>query len=159
MFYSAFYLSSCRSKAQPQDSLEIDTVNSYYKSSKYTPTMLFELLDSAIVNGDGRLYYNSAADYTLYYGRDYDILYYSLIMANKYNYPPAYFNVYKGLTHSNTVQTLDDVDESTKNLALYYLTKGAEYGDKSCITLINGELRREGYQIENSSDYYLEKFK
>lgn len=46
------------------------------------------------------------------------LLYYSLIMSNKYNYKRASYDVYDILTYDNKV-----LDDKTKKMAIYYLQK------------------------------------
>ena len=55
---------------------------------------------------------------------------YALYMANKYNYPLAYYDVYYSLVEFCGEK---NVDENTLNLALYYLKKGAELEDWNCM--------------------------
>lgn len=69
--------------------------------------------------------------YIAYLDEEYDeeYLVYSLYMANKYNYPPAYFFVYDCLTSIYENHPTGKIDEKTKKLALSYLKKGVELGD------------------------------
>ena len=66
-----------------------------------------------------------------------ELLPYSFLMANKYNYKRAYFDVfysfwslYSEMTYS--LSLLDSLDETTRTLALEYLQKGAALGSSSC---------------------------
>ncbi|WP_304200111.1 hypothetical protein [Flavobacterium alvei] len=66
-------------------------------------------------------------------------LYVSLIMANKYNYPSAYYNVFHSLvkqSNKKELEALDDLDEITKKMAIDYLMMGAEKGDKQCQNIL-----------------------
>lgn len=58
-----------------------------------------------------------------------EYLLYSIIMADKYNYPRAYFQVYHCLTYAYKFNLHSEFDEDTKNLALKYLKMGAELRD------------------------------
>ncbi len=51
-------------------------------------------------------------------------------MANKYDFTPAYYDVYISLKTSFTTKTysLGDMDNKTKNLAIEYLTVAASRG-------------------------------
>ena len=60
-----------------------------------------------------------------------ELLIYSLYMANKYNYPLAYYNVYYSLIRFCSEK---DIDNNTLNLALYYLKKGAELENYTCMS-------------------------
>ncbi|WP_321439036.1 hypothetical protein [uncultured Bacteroides sp.] len=62
-----------------------------------------------------------------------EYLTYSLFMANKYNYPPAYFYVYHCLTSIYENHRTGKIDKETKSLALKYLSKGVELGDINSI--------------------------
>lgn len=53
---------------------------------------------------------------------------YSLIMANKYNYHRAYFEVFRFLIGVCQAQGID-IDEETKDLALKYLYRGVDLND------------------------------
>jgi len=55
-----------------------------------------------------------------------EMLFYSIIMANLYDYDQAYFDVYDYLSqiYVNTLQ----LDDATANLAMSYLRKAAEKG-------------------------------
>jgi len=67
-----------------------------------------------------------------YFNVDYyeeEFLLYSIIMADKYNYPKAYYYVYKCLTSIFEWHHYGKIDEKTKNLALKYLKEGAELND------------------------------
>lgn len=78
-------------------------------------------------------------------------LYVSLIMANKYNYPLAYYNVFHCLvkqSNKKEFEALGDLDEKTKKMALDYLIIGAERGDKQCQNILGN------YYIEGK---YLKK--
>ncbi len=62
-----------------------------------------------------------------------EYLIYSLIMANKYNYPPAYFYVFDCLTSIYENHKTGEIDKETEALALKYLRKGVELGDVNSI--------------------------
>lgn len=62
-----------------------------------------------------------------------EYLFYSLYMANKYNYPPAYFYVFHCLTSIYENHKTGKIDKETEALALKYLRKGVELGDVNSI--------------------------
>lgn len=77
-------------------------------------------------------------------------LYVSLIMANKYNYPSAYYNVFHCLvkqSNKKELEALDDLDEMTKKMAIDYLIMGAEKGDKQCQKIL-GKFYLEGKYLK-----------
>jgi len=57
--------------------------------------------------------------------------YYALLMATEYNYKPANYDVYSSLKLAQSM--LKKSSERTDGIALYYLKRGASYGDKKCI--------------------------
>ena len=55
----------------------------------------------------------------------------SMVMANKYNYPEAYRNVYQDIIYPYTSLNDIPIDTATFNFAYSYLKRGAELGSKS----------------------------
>ncbi|MDR0196153.1 MAG: hypothetical protein LBI73_13615 [Myroides sp.] len=105
---------SCIRKDYPMQSISNNSFN-HYK-------------ELALMKGDTTAYYQLSLDYM---DSPYDgFLYTALIMANKYNYHIAYYDVYDILTQKYGLQELD---EKTKELAIDYLRKGAQKGNKNCI--------------------------
>lgn len=105
-------------------------------------------IKEALTKGDTSAYYNLRV-YYMDYSID-GILYPALIMANKYGYHSAYADVYYALTchdHKKDVSELEDLDETTRILALEYLKKGAEKKDKEC-QLILGRHYLQGKYIK-----------
>jgi hypothetical protein len=123
-------------KEKQQFELELP---SYIKllNNKTERTRLWE---AAIDSGNFVAYNKIAFAYLMTY-RFVDLYYYSLIMANKYQCPEAYLNMYLILTHtvSTSDLTLFSNDNNTKNLALYYLLKAKELGLTSAEFGINEE--------------------
>ena len=63
-----------------------------------------------------------------------EFLLYSLIMANKFNIPSAYYFVYSDWTGIYDIHFRDEkIDERTKNIAMDYLRRGVELKDNSSI--------------------------
>ncbi|MFN7675812.1 hypothetical protein [Flavobacterium sp.] len=105
-------------------------------------------IKEALTKGDTSAYSN-LNDYYMDYSID-GILYPALIMANKYEYHLAYLNVYEALTsqdHKMGVSELQDLDPVTREMALDYLKKGAEKGNKECKKIL-GKHYLEGKYIE-----------
>ena len=109
------------------------------------------LWKAAIDSGDFRAYNKIAIAYFMSY-RSTDLYYYSLIMANKYHCPEAYFNMYAVLTTQTSTgdMVLLSNDKDTKNLALYYLFKASELGFKHAKRIIELEFGK-GKPVPNSS--------
>lgn len=59
-----------------------------------------------------------------------EYLLYSIVMADKYNYAPANYDVYYCLTSVfDSNPSLGKIDKRTKELALYFLERGAKLND------------------------------
>jgi TPR repeat protein len=95
-----------------------------------------ELKDLVLLKGDTGAFEELAIAY-LNEKYDEEFLIYSMVMANKYNYPRAYYYVYYCLTtvfehHSGII------DESTKVLAIKYIMKGSELKDPVSMKYLGG---------------------
>ncbi len=109
------------------------------------------LWKAGIDSGDCDAYNKIALAYLMSY-READVYYYSLIMANKYNCPEAYLNMYRILTHDASTgdMILRSNDKNTKNLAHYYLFKAKELGSSDAQFSIDVEFGK-GKPLSNSS--------
>lgn len=78
-----------------------------------------------------------------------EVMIYSTIMANKYNYPEAYLNVYYNLVtvHENG---LEDMSVDLRAIAIQYLKKSASLGSLSACDKL-GDLYLEGKYIDKDS--------
>lgn len=68
------------------------------------------------------------------------LFFWGLTMANKYDYPPAYTDVFKGLLESNGYYNpvdIDCLDIKTREFALKYLKEGAKKGDLEAIAILD----------------------
>jgi hypothetical protein len=76
--------------------------------------------------------------YIAYLTHEENMLFWSLLMANKYDYTEAYFDVFCCLMNSyNCVEyKLDKMDDKSKKIALYYLRMAADKGHKQAIEVI-----------------------
>ncbi len=87
----------------------------------------------ALEKGDIKAYNSLSLDYM---DSPYEeFLYTALLMANKHNYHLAYEDVYYVLTdfyHKKDNLELEELDLVTRGMALEYLKKGAEKGNKEC---------------------------
>ena len=136
--------SNYRAKVQIEEAENSITMND-------TGISIKDLKISVITKGDTIAYKNLKIEYlnTEYY-KD-EILFYSLMMANKYNYSQAYFDVYKSLTdiyeHDISVGSIDD---KTKELALKYLYKGVELNEYDAICKLS-ELCFDGKYVSKDT--------
>lgn len=80
-----------------------------------------------------------------------DYLFYSIVMANMYNYVPANFDVYKALTDLfKQNKKLGKMDKETKKLAVFYLERGAYKGSINAIK----EMKRLKLRIPNEEPVF-----
>lgn len=132
LVFILIFLISCQSKKQP---VEVITMNNTRPMSE---------LKELVLKGD-TLAYDELQ--TAYLDEKYkeEYLLYSIVMADKYNYPPAYFQVYNCLTgvfESGKVI----IDKKTIDLALKYLEKGVELNECQATKEL-GELYLEGKYV------------
>jgi len=103
-----------------------------------------ELKELVLLKGDTAAYDELATAYlTNKYNEEY--LLYSFVMANKYNYPRAYFQVYECLTAVFELRKIK-IDEKTKTLAIKYLKEGVQLNERQSINEL-GELYLEGKYV------------
>ena len=106
---------------------EYDTV--YISYTCYKPQVPYnhERVDRVLKNGDVNSYIEIVDSIKSDSNQPYPTyLYYSLVMADEYNYAPAFYDVYAALTDKNGV---DSLDGETKELAMRYLKAAVERGD------------------------------
>jgi len=124
----------------------------------------------AIDKGDKRAYRNLVITYLDYPTQDF--LPIAMEMANKQNYPPAYYDVYSTLT---VMENLDEENDSIsewenwnprmRRIALEYLLIGAKFGDEQSIETIkeyykeNKRLNKILYRNEDLIIQYSETIK
>lgn len=58
-----------------------------------------------------------------------ELIYYSFLIANKCQYPPAYYDVYYGLRRIEIMEKKDFFDKELRTFMIEYLKKGAALGD------------------------------
>jgi len=95
---------------------------------------LDKLEELALKNGDTIAYHELSIEYM---DSPNDTTFYkvALAMADKYDYHAAYLDVYYSLTdyyHRNDYKDLDDLDLQKRKIAIDYLIKGADKGNKDC---------------------------
>lgn len=122
-------LSSCKSKPNKEI---IETIPLYHPLGN--KNKIDSLLDNVINKGDTSAYFEVSGAHFIEEA-NIDFLYYSTIMANKYNFHKAYYDTYQILTWRNPSVPFDSLDEKTKNFALYYLVRSYELGYNQSINL------------------------
>jgi len=110
-----------------------------------------ELKKSVLINGDTSAYEQLSIKYLCVRYFEGEFLFYSLIMADKYCYPPAYYHVYRCLTeifeHNNRVGKIDD---KTKDLALKYLKEGVRLNEWNALNTLSN-LYMEGKYVSKDT--------
>ena len=149
----AFFI-SCQEKKEPVVIKGHEEVPTYIKRND-DMKLTDSLFNLAISEGDERAYNTVSSDFILTENYK-ELLYYSLLMANKYNNPEAHFHVFTILSESKDDKSFKDLDSRTRNLALYHLVKSNELGYESAKYSIN-EIFDKGKKVENSS-YYLTEY-
>jgi hypothetical protein len=121
-------LDSCNSNKLNNDNNKVNSNGTVPSDAFYLkPNEISQLQNEILTTGDtskylkAQNYFINSAKYDMF-------LYYSLIMANKYKYNLAFYDVYIALTHPRTGESFKELDKSTQNLALYYLVKSYELG-------------------------------
>lgn len=132
-------LNSCNGKEKSSD--EIVSLN-YVQDSLFNNDSLRSTLQEKIINSGDTNAYDELS--SIYISFPKEFLYFSIIMANDYKYPKAYYDVYWNL------KTEGKNDSGVNKLANYYLIKACElnydpakkhaisiYGDSSAIPSSN----------------------
>lgn len=94
---------------------------------------LKDLRKLIIEQGDTAAYYELSIQY-LDLGMQ-DFLVYALIMANKFDYPQAYFDVFDCITYEY-IDNYELIDEKTAALAIEYLIKAANMGHEQAQKMV-----------------------
>lgn len=136
LIYSLIFIviisSSCKQKRESP--VQIITMNQ--------TRPIEELKELVLLKGD-TVAYDELAIAFIDEKYDEEFLIYSMIMANKYNYPRAYYNVYYCLTSVFEHHSYAEIDKTTKELAIGYLKRGVELKD-AVSTKYLGDLYLEG---------------
>lgn len=93
-----------------------------------------ELKKAVMFEGDKKAYRSLSIVY-LDYSFSEEFLLYALIMANKYDHPQAYFDVFKCLT-GVFFDDLSKMDKNTANIAINYLLIASEKGHKQAKEMV-----------------------
>lgn len=115
-----------------------------------------ELWKKAIDKGDFKAY-NEVSNAYLLESQIYELYYYSLIMANKYQCPEAYYHLFVVMNDKVSIDglVLYSNDEMTKNMSFYYLLKASELGYAQAQYKID-EVFGKGKSVPNSS-YFIKQ--
>lgn len=114
-----FILSSCVDAVNQKD--RIVTPSENYYTSEY-----LEISKKIISEGDTNLYQSFFDTYDDDLAND-RLLPYSLIMANKFHYIPAFYHVFEILASVNYETDISMLDHDTKEFAISYFKKAVFY--------------------------------
>ena len=103
-------------------------------SMNQTSKSLSELGSLVIDDGDTLAYYDLSVAY-LDMSHPEEFLVYALIMANKYDYPQAHFDVYSCLVNVY-YSDITKIDEITATLAIKYLKSAAKKGHEQAQEMV-----------------------
>ena len=156
---------ACNQKTDKQNKLSDLTVFNTIKSMNEPDRPIRELKYLALENGDTNAYEILDIAYLDYSPGSF--LQIALKMANKYDYPKAYFDVYLAILDFNEVfspeDTLDKLDIKSRDLAIEYLILGAQKGHRQSLETLteylltketkNRELILTNKIINNYGDY------
>lgn len=109
--------------------------NRAFEQSMNQPSKSLSELKSLVLNkGDVKAYDELIAAY-LDESNSEEFLLYAIIMANKFNYPQAYFDVYSCLVNV-FYSDITKIDENTAALAITYLEKAAKKGHEQAQEMV-----------------------
>jgi hypothetical protein len=112
-------LYSCNQREENTKSI----VQEFFKD----PQRVYELEQNAIVDGD-RIAYDEVFSKYLMDARASEILYISMVMANKWNYPKAYYDTYCILSTECLGSTISKINDKNRELAIFFLLRSSELG-------------------------------
>lgn len=138
-------------------------IKSWYYERKHANEVSFSTCDTRpkeeiipLVKQGDTLAYNELWTYFSCQDNPEGLLPYALLMANKYHYKKAVYDVYNCLWYiyreraSNRLSLLDSLDEVTRNTALQYLQKAAELGERNAMNKL-GKYYYEGKYFEQDT--------
>jgi hypothetical protein len=98
----------------------------------YDDKLMMQSLERKLISGD-TLAYNEYQLICSLSGHDKETLFYSLIVAEEFNYHRAYFNAY----YTMTINTAELKSKHYNDLKMYYLLKAYELGNRDALDEIN----------------------
>ena len=141
-------LLSCTNKKENIIQEDVSPGNKYFKN--YINNELTNKLSNKIVMQGDSIAYLELKDIYFLSGHQKEFLYYSMVMAEKFNYPDGYYTTYFLL--STTV--INDKNWKINKIANYYLIKANEAGHTNVAS--NLKERFKNKIIPKSNDFWLE---
>lgn len=111
-----------------------NTSNNYVHIRNFADSV-FSLQSNILSKGDTNSY--NKLYVTFRDNNTYSMLFWSMLMANKYDYPKAYEDVYYSIEESYSPDSaIFKMDEKTRTFALHYLKLAAQKNDTSALDKI-----------------------
>lgn len=118
-FILLLIFAACKKENSDEQIVESEDSASYFQKKLNNIELMDSLSRRVIEHGDTKAYFEIQSIYNIAEQRQTSALYYALIMANKYNYNQAYYDVYEILNSTKA-------DNKTKEMANEYLKKYKE---------------------------------
>lgn len=109
---------ACNKKEETKANVTDENSGTVFREKLFNQKLMDSLENRTLFNGDTLAYNELKGIYYIGEQKVTGLLYYSLIMSNKYNYKRASFDVYDILTNDKKV-----LDDKTKKMANDYLEK------------------------------------
>lgn len=113
---SLLIIVACKKESNDVEIVESENSASYFQKKLNNLVLMDSLSKRVTEYGDTKAYFEIQSIYNIAEQKNTSALYYSLIMANQYNYNQAYYDVYQILNSKNA-------DNKTKEIANEYLKK------------------------------------
>jgi hypothetical protein len=107
---------ACKKENNDEEIIKSENSASYFQKKLNNIVLMDSLSKRVTEYGDTKAYFEIQSIYNIAEQKNTSALYYALIMANKYNYNQAYYDVYEILNSTNA-------DNKTKEIANEYLKK------------------------------------
>ncbi|MEA9414172.1 hypothetical protein [Flavobacterium sp. PL02] len=118
-FILLIIFAACKKENNVDEIVESENSASYFQKKLNNLVLMDSLSKRVTEYGDTIAYFEIQSIYNIAEQKRTSALYYALIMANKYNYNQAYYDVYEILNST-------EIDNKTKEIANEYLKKYKE---------------------------------
>jgi hypothetical protein len=133
-----FVVSGCETKENVHNTAEIE------RSMNQLNVNINTLKEAVLNYGDTSAYERLSVAY-LDYSVQEEFLFYAMIMANRFDYPQAYFDVYFCLTQAFS-RDISKIDDRSAQLAIEFLLKAYEKEHHQAKDIV------ESYSIKNNNE-------
>ena len=113
-------------------------------------------LINAALNGDRKSYNKLVSGFLLEENYT-DALYYSIIIANKFENPEAYYNVYRSIHQESGYSFNKGLDEMNLTFSLFFLLKAYEGKYENAKFMVNELFNGDTTNLKGS-EYYLKEY-